>query len=232
MIDYPDEVKQSDAVKKQNAKLEKHFQIQAFPTLYLLDAKGRPFAEAEMEMEVKGHLEQLSTLVKVRATRDEKFAAAAKLEGVEKAKALNEALQVTGFSSAALSNFYQSEVEELTKNDPEDKTGFVKAAKAEKAFAKMEEKIDDLFDADNDKPDLDAMVKVVDDFVKTHSPKGKLLQESLMTKSYLFEEKGDTPAALKALDEAIKVDPKSELAGYAKEIKAELAKGSEKKPAE
>ncbi len=43
-LDFPNNKPQSDEIKKQNAELEQKFGVQGYPTLVLLDAKGKEIA--------------------------------------------------------------------------------------------------------------------------------------------------------------------------------------------
>ena len=44
-LDFPSKKKQDPAIKAQNAELGKKYRIQGYPTILLMDAKGRPFAK-------------------------------------------------------------------------------------------------------------------------------------------------------------------------------------------
>ena len=44
-IDFPEKKKQTDAVKAQNKALDKKFEIEGYPTLFLLDADGKKLSE-------------------------------------------------------------------------------------------------------------------------------------------------------------------------------------------
>lgn len=217
-IDFPNQGKQTKAEKARNAELAKLYKVAAFPTLLLLDSGGRPYAEAEMIMKVDGHVEHLGALAKNRVKRDAGLAAAKNLSGLAKAKALKGALTNMELQQHHLSDFYKEEVAEIAKNDPEDKTGFTRLAKAHAEIGKLEDKMDKLFDEGN----FDGMLAIVDGFIKTYQPDGKLLQQALAEKMYINEEKGDLAAAVVIADEIMKIDPKSEFGVDAKFIKAEL----------
>lgn len=225
MIDFPDKVKQSNATKKQNEALAKLYSIAAFPTLLLLDPQGRPYAEGDMVMEVDEHVAQLRGLAKKRLTRDKNFAAAEKLGGIDKAKAFHQALTAMGLQHNYLGAFYKNEIDALAKNDPDDKTGFVKMIRARTAFSKLALKLEGLYDTEN----YDGMIKAIDEFIKAHQPDGAFKQEVLIEKLYIFEEKKDFAAGIAVAEEILKIDPDSDFALDAKEMKRIFAKKAKKK---
>jgi len=65
-LDYPRKKKQSDALKKQNQELAKKYKIRGYPTVLLMDAKGKVFKTAERPSSVKAYLEMLKTSLKAR----------------------------------------------------------------------------------------------------------------------------------------------------------------------
>jgi len=91
LLDFPSKKEFKDKVKKPkyNAELKKRFQVQGFPTILLLDSKGKVYAKTgylkntpEFYLE---HLKQLKAKYPVMKTAVEK---AASTEGASKAKAV------------------------------------------------------------------------------------------------------------------------------------------------
>ncbi len=221
MIDFPDQVEQSEATKKQNAALQEKFRIEAYPTLLLLDAKGRPYSEAEMVSEVDAHAEQLQELSKKRSARDEKFAAAKKLIEVEKAEALRDAISAMEINSMYLPEFYSAELAELKAADPEDTLGVAKMVKAGAALAEMDEDLTTFYEEQK----WDAGIKRIDQYIETYKPTGTDLQEVLGNKLFFHEFNGDFKAAVAVTEEIMKIDPDSDLGKDAITIKQNFLDG-------
>ena len=93
-IDSPqDKSKLSEETQKQNKELGEKYQIEGYPTILLTDAEGRPYASTGyQEGGPEKYVAHLNELREHKKARDEGFAAAEKLEGAEKAKALVETL--------------------------------------------------------------------------------------------------------------------------------------------
>jgi hypothetical protein len=217
-VDFPNGKPQSAEVKKQNAALSKAFAIQAFPTLMLCDSEGRPYAEAGFPDEMTPASMQLvlDTEMKAKAARDAAFAKAGKAEGVAKAKLLVEALSLV--PPASIASAYSSTIDEIAKADPEDETGFVKKARADKALSELEAKFGELMEAEK----VDAAIGLVDAFVKDTGPAGEAKQKALMFKVFGLATKEDFEAAVKIADEIVKIDDSTETAGMVKQIKRQL----------
>lgn len=64
LIDFPsDKSGQSAHIQQQNKQLEKQFKIEGFPTVFLTDADGRPYAQTGyLEGGVQTYLEHLGQL--------------------------------------------------------------------------------------------------------------------------------------------------------------------------
>lgn len=122
-LDFPrGESKLSPAIRKQNDQLQAKFEVQGFPSIVLADSQGRAYAVTGYEQggptAYISHLEQLR---KVRETRDEVFAKADAASGVERAKLLNDALEVLPPNMVFAS--YRPVVEEIIKLDAKDEGG-------------------------------------------------------------------------------------------------------------
>jgi hypothetical protein len=217
-VDFPNGKEQSAAVKKQNEALSKAFAIQAFPTLMLCDAKGRPYAEAGFpeEMSPASMQKELAAAQKMKVMRDGFFSKAADAKGVDKALLLVKGLEVV--PPATVSSAYGEMVDEIAKLDPDDKTGFVKKAQADKAINELEAGFGELMEAN--KPA--EAVKYIDAFLKEQKPQGEAKQKALMFKLFglATDEKFDD--AVKIADEIIKIDAETETAAMVKQIKRQL----------
>jgi hypothetical protein len=217
-VDFPNNKEQSDKVKQQNEKLSKAFRVQAFPTLMLCDAEGRPYAEAGFpdEMEPESMLKVLDEQKEVRVQRDAAFAKAEKAVGVEKAKLLLGALGLV--PAATVPSAYGKTIDEIAKLYPDDKAGFVKKAKVQQALAGLEAKFAELMGAE--KPD--EAIKCIDSFVAEHKPEGEAKQKALLFKVFGLASKENFKDAIQVADEIVKIDDKTETAAMVKQIKQQL----------
>ena len=217
-LDFPNDKSKMDAETiKQNDELKNKFKIRGFPTILLLDAKGRPFAQTGYQ---KGGPEQyvkhLDELRGKRVSRDEAMAAAEKQSGVEKAKALVKALSVLSEDHLA---HYKGVVDEIAKLDPEDESGFVKAQKKKELISGFQEEL--MKDLQTGK--TDELPAKIDKFIADNKIKGELAQELIGMKVNVGLSKKDFDLADKALDEIIALDPKSTWGKRAAGFKPQLA---------
>ncbi len=122
-IDFPsDRASQSDFIATQNNQLSKQFEIESFPTVVLADSQGRPYAKTGYRAGgPQPFLAHLAELREKRIKRDEAFARADKLEGVEKAKSLDEGLRAVGAEYALTA--YSSVVNQIMALDANDEGG-------------------------------------------------------------------------------------------------------------
>jgi len=217
-LDYPNKGEQSDALKKQNADLQSSFGIQAFPTLLVCDAEGRPYAEAGFPdpMSPEGMVKMLEATKDAKKTRDSAFAMADKAKGVERAKLLVKALKTV--PAQYMPGAYGETIDEIAKLNPEDETGFVKAAKTQRALAELEGG----FGAFMQEEKFDDAIKYIDTFVKEHKPEGATLQKALLYKFFGLAAKEDFDAAIKLADEIVKIDKDSETATIVTQMKKQL----------
>ncbi len=63
-LDFPQKKKQSDAIKKQNKELLKKYKVGGYPTVLLMDSKGKVFKTADRPNTVKAYLAMLDTSLK------------------------------------------------------------------------------------------------------------------------------------------------------------------------
>jgi Thioredoxin-like len=125
------------------------YHVDAFPTIFLADLTGRPYAT--MGDDGKGpteYLEHIRQLRKIHDKRDAGFASAAKLAGIERAKALADALkalqggfanQTDVYNADPLVRFYRVEIDTVMRLDADGAAGlrphFANVLKAEERRA-------------------------------------------------------------------------------------------------
>ncbi len=216
-LDFPHHVEQKEELKKQNQELAEKWEIQGFPTIMLADSTGKPYAQTGyQEGGAAAYLKHLDELIKTRSTRDEKFAAAAKAEGVAKAKLLKEGIDALGADVA--DKFYASTVEEVIALDKDDSLGLKKDHEMKKASKGLMEAIQKL-DEDGKKSEIPGKI---DAFIAEHKIEGKRKQELNMAKLGAFIPE-DMDGAVKVLDGVIAMDDKSEMAEEARGVKKKIA---------
>ncbi len=122
-VDFPSDVSiLPPGVEEQNEALIDRLPVTAFPTVYLCDSSGRPFARTQYrEGGPEPYLEHLVALGLVRELRDAAFLAAEQAKGPERAAHLDRGLDV--LPRAMLFPHYADVVTEILSLDPKDSLG-------------------------------------------------------------------------------------------------------------
>ena len=217
-LDFPNSKPQSGAVKQQNQAWKEKIGIHGFPTVVLADAKGRPYARTGYQAGgPAAYLKMLEPLRQMRINRDEKFAAAEKATGIEKAKLLDEGLRILGDDELVL-KFYGPVVEEIIKSDTEGKLKARYAGLRKSVEANMKIKAI----AAQAKKDPQGTIAALRRFAADKGLLSESRQRALLTASWICRrELKDKAGAAALLDEVIAVDPDS---GLSKQLKAEKKK--------
>jgi thioredoxin-related protein len=242
-LDYPrDKSKVSEETTKQNSTLKDEYGIRGYPTIYLMDESGRPYARTGYQ--AGGPDTYLAHLAKLKSThqeRDGHFAAAKDANNdLAKAKSIDKALEVLGTELA--SQFYEAEMTQIIAFDPENKAGLKDKYEQQMFDAKVrrmmgEKKYEDAIElieaqitskhlkgqglidlqlimvqAYSMKGDSDTAIKTVDSVIAENNLQGEALQEALSTKAQVYQAKRDTENMMKVLGEAIKAAPETPIA--------------------
>jgi thioredoxin-related protein len=226
-IDFPkDKSKLSEETQKQNQELGGKYGIEGYPTIMLTDASGRPYAATGYQPGgPEKYVTHLNELRGRKTLRDEAFAAAEKLEGPEKAKALIDALGKLELSESTVSNHYPDVVEQIKAADPEDTTGFAKNLANRQRIADFQNELQALAE----KQDMAGAMALVN---KTLADGGFETEETLqlmMTRAIIFAEQGKFDEALKAVDAAKAFAPESPLIPGIEQFRERLEESSKKK---
>ena len=221
-LDFPkDKSKLSEATQKQNAELQVKYGVRGFPTILLLDAKGRPFARTGYQAGgPEKYLTHLDELRRKRVARDEALAAAEKLEGVAKAKALVVVLKALPEDQLG---HYSDITDQIAKLDPADASGFVAEQKRKDALAKLGTDINAAMQAGK----VDGAIACVDKFIADYKVVGEEKQSILGMKMNPLLSTNNFDAAAKAIDEIIAAAPESKAAKFAESFKPQLQKMKE-----
>ncbi|BCX47655.1 thiol-disulfide thioredoxin [Haloferula helveola] len=215
-----DKSKLSEETQKQNEELQSEYGIKGFPTILLTDAEGKPFARTGYQQGgPEKYVKHLDELLEARKTRDEAFAKAEKSEGVDKAKALVEALNAMGLEDEMVASFYGDTIETIKAADPEDETGFVKQIEMKQKFGKFESELNNFARA----RDHEKALAHVDETLASGEFEGEQKQQVALYKGMILAQQQEFDAALKAMDEAKEIAPDSELAGRIEDFKGRIS---------
>lgn len=210
-LDFPrDKSKLSDETKAQNAKLKDVFGVRGYPSIYLTDSAGLPYAKTGYKRGgPDAYIAHLKELKQVRVERDEHMAAAKSAEGIAKAKLLHAAMQAVGDDLAT--RHYTDVVNEITSLDADNEAGLKKhyedivTARAQKKVIQQVMR--------SAQADPAASIAKLDELVKEESTLASIKQEALALKSQIqLMLLKDKPTAKATLIEAIEVDPESNMA--------------------
>ncbi|MCE5325234.1 MAG: thioredoxin family protein [Planctomycetaceae bacterium] len=208
-LDFPQRTQLAPAVVAQNRQWQQKLVVQGFPTIFLLDAQGRPYAElGYQEGGAKKYMETLNAKRQIRVRRDAALAAAAKASGIEKAKLLDKALSEIDPSLAV--NFYRPTVDEILKLDSDNKAGLggkyqvavvMADVQAEMAAGRVKE----------------ALAKIDAAMVKLKAT-GQLAQDLLFVKAQALFATKQRDASKTTLEEALKMAPEGNKAQMIKTV--------------
>lgn len=225
-LDYPrDKSKLTEATIEQNDELQKKYGVKGFPTILLTDSAGKPYARTGYQEggpeKYVAHLDQLRAK---KDARDEFFKSAESAEGVEKAKALQSALNAMALEDGMVEEFYGDVVEQLKAADPGDETGFVKAAARKEQLVKFQEELSKLAQGG----DFDGALALVDKTIAEGGFEKDDTQQLMATRGMVFAQLKKFDEAIQAVDEAKAFAPESEMApaldGFKKQLEEAKAK--------
>jgi len=224
--------KQPRAVREQNQRLMEAFNVSGFPSIFLADMAGRPFARTGYRKGGPQHyLDHLLELKKIRVSRDEKFAKAKTASGVEKARLLDAALKAL---EIPLLPHYADEVNQILAADPDDTLGL----KKEYAAKQLDHDVDSFSRAlQQEGADYGKLTVKAEALADRIPARGEMAQRFLMARAQLAflksspedPKKGDFKILQKGYQKAIEAAPDSKLARRLKAIVRNIMKRLEKK---
>lgn len=221
-LDSPrDKSKQTPEEIEQYQVLSKQYAVQGVPTIFLTDAKGKPYWQTvgysgdPADKYVANLNAQLATLAK----RDESFAKAEKAEGTEKAKHLAEGLSLVS-NELALST-YDDVVAKIIKLDADNKAGLKAKFEGLKNSVDFKAELQSVLRGGGADPK--SALAAIDKLIEEKKPTGESLQEALFYKGSIHF--SDDKAKAKALLlEAQKLAPDSDIGKRINGILAEFFK--------
>lgn len=221
-LDYPREKKQSSEIKAQNAKLQALFGVRGFPTIMLVDSKGRPYARTGYQQGgPDNYLKHLGELRHQKHSANKALTEAANSTGTAKAKALDTALagirakldgREPGSAEGLVVNTYTEVVDEIIELDTKNEAGLKEKYVGIRETAVVKAALQDIMKSAGQTAKPKDLIKVagrVAQFIKNKKPKGEALQQALFNQSLLNYRGGKKDEAKKLLQEAQKVVPDS-----------------------
>ncbi|MEM7625987.1 MAG: thioredoxin family protein, partial [Planctomycetota bacterium] len=219
-LDYPNAVPQSDEVKAQNARLQEVYDIAGYPTILLTDATGLPYAKTGYQPGGSdSYLEHLEELRGRKAARDEAMLAADEAEGVDKARALDAALNAVGLELAV--EYYGDVIEQIVELDPEGAAGLKDKYEQMMNAGRIDEQMQDAF-ALLSQQEFQAGLAKLNQVMADNELDDQQKQIIMAIKGQVHAEMGDLDKAVEMLNAAIAVMPDSEVAPQIKELAGQL----------
>ncbi len=217
-LDFPqDSSSQPEAVREQNKSLQAKFGIKGYPTIFVTDASGKPYAQLGYEKGgPEAYLKSLDEARSVRLKRDASFLKAEALSGMDKAKALGEGL--AGLPDALVVSHYASTVDEIRGLDPKDTLGVDAKFGAVQAVDLLQKQL-----KEKSGEGSAALRGIVDQFLTAHpklAPKQK--QMALLELLNYFTPPKDNEPALKLLEDVCAIAPESEEGKMAGKMAAQI----------
>lgn len=212
-LDFPRGKALPPEVSEQNQRLKQAFRVQGFPTIFLADAEGRPYARTGYQQGgAEKYVTHLDTLQAQKAERDALFAKARAAQGVEKARFLDQAL--VHLEQKGIVGGYEEVVDQIIALDADNAAGL----KAKYAGRRRLEEVGQAIQA----RDLDGAMAKLDAFIREASPTGDLKQRAYFMKAFILGNRQDMPGALEALKTAHAANPEGPQAKQIEQILAQL----------
>lgn len=217
-VDFPNnKSKLTPEAIARNEQLSKTFGVKGFPTIFLLDAQGQPYAQTGyQEGGATAYLSHLAELRKVKDERDALWTKAKGAKGIERAKLLAEGLKCL---DSSLTVHYASVLAEIKVLDPKDSMEFIRRTELARKMTDLENALDDALEEGPSA--LNSSSAMIDEFIKSNKVVGEDQQRLLMRKLDFYPPTSvqAVDGALRLLDQVIAVDPGTETAKKAAALK-------------
>jgi len=204
-LDFPRSRQMPDATKKQNADLQAKFAVRGYPTIILMDSKGNAYGRTGYKdggPEV--YIKHLQGLKEGYAKRVAALAKAEKLTGVDRAKALDEAVNAQTEGGVESNDKL---IDEIIKLDAENKAGLKAKYEAGKALVALEQTINTTLRS----KDFEGASKAIETFAETYKPTGETAQKIGFYRAVVLLQQNKLAEAMPILEEAVKIAPDSQV---------------------
>jgi thioredoxin-related protein len=217
-VDFPqDKSKVSAKEQEQNDKLQSQFEVEGYPTIFLADAQGRPYAQLSYEKGgPENYLQLLEKARKVREKRDAAFEKAASAAGLEKAKLLREGLD--SVPEPLVAAHYRKVLAEIKSLDDKDTLGLDAKYGFMAEMKTLKTRLGSKAEAGGQ-----AIREEADAFLKEHANASSAQkQEALFGVLSFLRPPKDNAVALKLMQDVEKLDPNSEVGKRAKGLQERI----------
>lgn len=190
-LDFPRQKPQPAEVRRANARWRDHYQVEGFPTIILADAQGRPYAQTGYQAGgAEAYVEHLTQLRAVRQQRDTHLAAAEKLEGLPRARKLDEAMSV--LAPKLITIGYANIVDEIIALDPNNEAGLRGKYSIIREMPRIERAMS--------QGQHQQVIQLVDQLIAEHNPPAELAGQLRIGKAEAMLNAGQLEQALAALN--------------------------------
>ena len=211
-LDFPkDQQKLSDAQKAHNEKWRVHFGVNSFPTVVVADGKGAPYGVVNgATPTAPEYLNRLSVELKRKADVEAALAAAAELQGLERAQAEDAAIKYLPLQWRML---HKDVVQDIIENDPDDTLGYERQRTATEQSLQQMQELARMFDAYSGKvkpEEQDEALKLAHELLQQDKwlPLPRFYINKFLSDSYAI--KRDVDNALKYMKAAVESAPESD----------------------
>ena len=212
-LDYPrDKSHMSEELLAQNERLKNEYGIQGYPTIFLTDAEGRPYAQTGYQQ--GGPVKYVEHLAELRSTGDDINALVTKAgeaSGIEKAKLLASALDKLPES---LHRFYTPWMAEIIKIDADNEAGLKEKFEKRLKVLALADKKQALMNTLNQRigaNDTEGALTAIETFRKENADSidPGLSHELYYYQAIVLDRGGNTAKAIETLETAKKADPEN-----------------------
>lgn len=222
VIDHPQGKDVIDApTRARNEALRTRFAVNSWPTVFLADAEGRPYARTKDYRPggPSAWLEQLRALQANKALRDGRRKQADASEGRARAEQIDAALRACGdFLPLAP---YAAWIDELIASDPEDEGGFAARWRMQRAADALENELPALAKAG----EWQQLVAKIDAFLADHRPSGVVRQKALYWHGVGLLRIDAADKAVTSLEEAVSLGADTEYGARSRQLLERAKKG-------
>ncbi len=219
-LDFPqDQSLVTEEIKAQNAQLQEQYKVQGFPTVFLMDAAGKPFAQTGYQAGGGAkYLEHVADLGKGKASYDQHMAKAKDAKGIDRATHLTAALEALNSDDLIFAH-YRTEIDEVMALDADGKAGLKAKFEAKIAKTDLEAKFNELAQGG----DWDSVDKAMAEALEKWKGNKDIEQMATFYRAIvLIESKQDFAGALKLVDAARDMAPESEMGKRLVQIKKNI----------
>ena len=196
----------SAKTKAQNEKLHKIYAVNSWPTIFLADAEGRPYARTK-DYRPGGpslYLEHLATLQANKSARDQAFARAREVAGAARARQLDQGLRLCG--EFIPMEPYKAIVDEIIAADADNEAGLHMRWRTRRATDQLEIDLPRLGQSGQ----WQALVDRITGFLGEYEPEVAVRQKALYWRGVGHARLGQRELAAESFRESTELDADSE----------------------